>query len=313
MGGGGSRLIPGLWGGLPSTMVPKVLLRPFIGVLLLSAPFVQALSKNHIRYHQRSLLVQEHMVRGEYERALHVLFKLERKYGLMPTETFARALCQVALKDTLAARQSYLQSIARGASPGWLYFSQPLLTDRSDTLWYKEVIAACEAKWAMMPHYADGPNEGLPTPTSALNQRHQFLLDSIGALTGEDEKRLYRDLVEMHDRMLDSMLRGLLPVPSIARYGMNSEFETFLLHTSTSLKVREHRTIKRWLKEGLIYPRTYAICFDDLALEENKPFPYGFFMGLKPEELAPGHERRRATIGMGDEGVERRRFHLGVY
>lgn len=289
------------------------LLRTLLCALLLSAPLAQALAKNFIRYHQRSLLVQEHMVRGEYEQAVRLLTKLERTYGLMPTETFARAMCQVALRDTVAARQSYLQSITQGASLGWLYFSQPLLTDRGDSLWYQQVIATCEAQWSELPLYADGPNEGLPTPTSTLNQRHQFLLDSIGALDGEDEKRLYQDMVDMHDRTLDSMLRGLLPVPSIARYGMNSEFETFLLHTSTSLKVREHRTIKRWLKEGLIYPRTYAICFDDLALEENRPFPYGFFMGLRPEELAPGHQRRCAAIGMGNEALERRRFHLGVY
>jgi len=288
------------------------LLRTLLCASLLSAPLAQALAKNFIRYHQRSLLVQEHMVRGEYEQAVSLLTKLERTYGLMPTETFARAMCELALKDTAAARQSYVQSIAQGASIGWLYFSEPLLNDRSDSLWYQQVIAACEAQWSRMPQYADGPNEGLPTPTRALNQRHQFLLDSIGALAGEDEKRLYRDLVDMHDRTLDSMLRGLLAVPSIGRYGMNSEFETFLLHTSTSHKVREHRTIKRWLKEGLIYPRTYAICFDDLALEENRPFPYGIFMGLKPEELAPGHERRRAAIGMGTETLERRRFHLGV-
>ena len=290
-----------------------VLLRPLLCTLLLIAPFVPTLSKNHIRYHQRSLRVQEYMVRGEHEQALHLLGKLERTYGLMPTETFARAMCHVALRDTARARQSYLQSLAQGASLGWLFFSQPLLTDRSDTLWYQEVIAACEAQWAMMPHYADGPQEGLPTPTSALNRRHQFLLDSIRCLDGADEKRLYQHMMDMHDRTLDSMLRGLLPVPSIARYGMNSEFETFLLHTSTSLKVREHRTIKRWLKEGLIYPRTYAICFDDTALEENRPFPYGFFTGLKPEELAPGHQRRCAAIGMGDDALERRRFHFGTW
>lgn len=289
------------------------LLRPLLCALLLIASHARTLAKNHIRYHQRSLMAQEHMMRGEYEHALHVLTKLERTFGLMPTETFARALCQVALRDTAAARQSYLQSITQGASLGWLYFSQPLLTDLGDSLWYQQVIAACEAKWAEMPHYADGPNEGLPTPTSALNRRHQLLLDSMGALEEEEGRRLYQHMVAMHDRTLDSMLTGLLPVPSIARYGMNSEFETFLLHTSASLKMKEHRTIKRWLKDGLIYPRTYAICFDDLALEENRPFPYGFFMGLRPEELAPGHERRRAAIGMGDEAMERRRFHLGTW
>lgn len=289
------------------------LLRTLLCASLLSAPLAQALAKNFIRYHQHSLLVQEHMVRGEYEPAIRLLTKLERTYGLMPTETFARAMCQVALKDTLAARQSYLQSITQGASLGWLYFSQPLLNDRNDTLWYQQIIAACEAQWSELPHFADGPNEGLPTPTSKLNQRHQFLLDSMGLFDSDPEHELYQKLIDRHDRMLDSMINGQLPVPTIARYGMNSEFETFLLHTSTSLKVGEHRTIKRWLKEGLIYPRTYAICFDDLALEENRPFPFGFFTGLKPEELAPGHQRRCAAIGMGDDALERRRFHFGTW
>jgi hypothetical protein len=290
-----------------------VLLRPLLCTLLYIAPFVPTLAKNFIRYHQRSLLVQEHMVRGEYEQAIHLLTKLERTYGLMPTETFARALCQVALRDTAAARQSYLQSITQGASLGWLYFSQPLLNDRNDTLWYQQIIAACEVQWSELPRYADGPNEGMPTPTSTLNQRHQFLLDSMGLFDSDPEHELYQKLIDRNNRMLDSMINGQLPVPTIARYGMNSEFETFLLHTSTSLKVSEHRTIKGWLKEGLIYPRTYAICFDDLALEENRPFPYGFFIGLRPEELAPGHQRRCAAIGMGDDAMERRRFHFGTW
>ncbi|MBL7985625.1 MAG: hypothetical protein JNM91_11530 [Flavobacteriales bacterium] len=274
------------------------------------APFTAILARNHIRYHQRSLLVQEFMFNGEHEQALRQLAKLERRYGLMPTETFARAMCQLALKDTAAARQSYVLSIAQGASLGWLYFSKPMLSSRNDSLWYQRVITACEAEWSRLPHYVDGPNEGLPTPTSALNRRHQFLLDSIGEMDREDEKRLYEHMIALHDRMLDSMLKGLIAVPSIARYGMNSEFETFLLHTSASHKVSAHRKIKQWLKDGLIYPRTYAICFDDLALEENRPFPFGFFMGLKPGDLAPGHQRRRATIGMGDEAQERRRFHF---
>lgn len=288
-------------------------LKPLICALLLIAPSEPATAKNHIRYHQRSLRVQEYMARGAYEEALALLAKLERTYGLMPTETFARAECLVALKDTAAARQSYLQSITQGASLGWLYFDQPPLADRNDSLWYQHVIAACEAQWAGMPHYADGPNEGIPTPTSELNKRHQFLLDSLGVFDSDTERECYQDLIERHDRLLENFLSGLLPLPSIARYGMNGEFEVFLLHCSPELKRRSHRTFKRWLKDGLIFPRTYAICFDDLALHENKPFPYGFFTGLKPEELAPGHQRRCAAIGMGDDALERRRFHFGTW
>ena len=271
-----------------------------------------ARTKNYIRYHQESLEVQKLMLRGAYNDALALLVKLEQKYDMMPTETFARAECLVALRDTAAARQSYIQSIKQGASLHWIYF-YPLLSDRSDSLWYQTVVTACEVEWAKMPHYADGPNDGLATPISDLNKRHQFLLDSIGTFDGENDARIYQAMIARHDQVLDSMLKGLIPVPSIRIYGMNSEFETFLLHTSAELKHRSHSTVRRWLMDGLIYPRTYAICFDDLALEENRPFPYGFFMELKPEELAPGHQRRRAAIGMGDETLEKRRFHLGMW
>lgn len=164
-----------------------------------------------------------------------------------------------------------------------------------------------------MPHYADGPNEGLPTPTSTLNQRHQFLLDSMGLFDNDQEHELYQKLIDRHDRMLDSMINGQLSVPTIAQFGMNSEFETFFIHCSPELKRRSHRKVKRWLKDGLIFPRTYALCFDDLALHEKRPFPYGYFTGLKPQELAPGHQRRCAAIGMGDDAMERRRFHFGTW
>jgi hypothetical protein len=254
------------------------------------------------------------MLAGNQARALVVLRKLERRYGLMPTETFARAICLGAIGDTAAARQAYLKSIEQRASLGWVYMSPPWLRTMQDTLWYDSIIAECAAVWSSRPQYADGPNRGIPTPTSALTTRHQFVCDSLGfydPLERPEAKRIYDALVKQHDDKLDSMLNGLLPVPSIAEYGTNSEFEIFLLHTSASLKHKEHGTIKGWLEQGLIYPCTYAVCFDDLANEENRPKPYGIFDGLRPEQRAPGHEKRRAAIGMGDEQLEKLRFHRG--
>lgn len=270
--------------------------------------------RNFIRYHQKSLIVQAYMLAGDHAKALVLLRELERRYGLMPTETFARALCLGALGDTATARQAYLRSIEQRASLGWVYAWPPWLRSVQDTLWYNSVIAECEAAWSSRPQYADGPNPGIPTPTSSLNARHQFVIDSLGfydPLERPEAQQIYDRLIQQHDLKLDSMLHGLLPVPSIADYGINQEFEMFLLHTSASLKYKEHRIIKRWLEQGLIYPCTYAVCFDDLANEENRPIPYGIFDGLRPEEREPGHEERRAAIGMGDEQLEKLRFRRG--
>lgn len=271
-------------------------------------------AKNFVRYHQRCLVVQEYMMHGDTSKALALLNELEERYGLMPTETFARALCQVALGDTAAARLSYLKSIEQHAPFGWLFFSAPVFRSAADSLWYESVIADCTLLRRSLPQYADGPNEGMPTPVTRLNRRHQFIIDSLGYFDPAEKpeaQQVYDAIIIEHDLTFDSLLTGKLKVPSIAIYGVNEEFETFLLHVSAPLKVREHRTVRRWLERGMIYPCTYAVCFDDLANEEHRPIPYGIFSGLRPEEREPGHEERRAAIGMGDELLEKLRFHRG--
>ncbi len=65
------------------------------------------------------------------------------------------------------------------------------------------------------------------------------------------------------------------------------------------------------MKQGLIYPRVYANPSDRKALIGGKPFPYGIYNDLKPEELVPGYEKRRAAIGMGDDRLDQMRFHWG--
>ncbi|MBX2971978.1 MAG: hypothetical protein KF797_02645 [Flavobacteriales bacterium] len=81
----------------------------FLLAALLFLPEVEA--KNYIRYHQRSLVVQEHIAQGEHAKALALLNKLDKRYGLMPTETIARAICLASLGDTAAAHQAYIKSI----------------------------------------------------------------------------------------------------------------------------------------------------------------------------------------------------------
>ncbi|MBP6573919.1 MAG: hypothetical protein KA230_05685 [Flavobacteriales bacterium] len=291
-----------------------MLTRSLLLVLLSLTAYLPAGAKNYIRYHQRSLVVQEQMLKGEHNKALELLHELEKRYGLMPTETFARALCQVAIGDTASARVSYLKSIEQRASLGWLFISTPQYSTAADSLWYENVVAECEALWLSFPQFVDGPNPGMPTLVSHLNARHQFVIDSLGwfdPATQPEAQFAYDAVVEQHDLLLDSIISGKLPVPSIATYGVNLEFETFVIHCSSKLTKKKQKHFKRWLKQGLIYPRVYATCFDDLANEEGRPIPYGIFNGLRPEELVPGHEKRRAAIGMGGDHMDKLRFHWG--
>lgn len=291
-----------------------MVIRGFVLVLISLVLHSHADAKSYIRYHQRSLVAQEYMLQGEHTKALALLDELEKRYGLMPTETFSRALCQVAIGDTAAARKSYMKSLEQRASLGWFYTSPPEYRSTADSFWYASVVKDAETFWNSRPQYADGPNPGMPTVVTRANLRHQFVLDSLGwfdPATQPEAQRAYDAVVEQHDRLLDSIITGEVPVPSIATYGVNGEFETLVFHCSSNLTNSKRRHFKRWLKQGLIYPRVYAICFDDLANETGKPIPYGVFNGLRPEELAPGYAKRRAAIGMGDDRMDKLRFHWG--
>ncbi|HRF78516.1 MAG TPA: hypothetical protein PL070_00380, partial [Flavobacteriales bacterium] len=235
-----------------------------ISLLLLAGAFhLKADAKNYIRYHQQSLVVQEYMAQGEPAKALALLDKLEKRYGLMPTETFARALCQVAVGDTAAARSSYLKSLEQRAPLGWLFGSPPPFRSQADSLWYESVVREGMAFWRSKPQYADGPNPGMPTPVTDLNTRHQGMYDHPGDRADHAER--YAALIAEHDALLLRFLSGEFPVPSIAEYGVNQEFATFVIHCSTELTTKHESTFKRWLKSGLIYPVLYATPFDDRA------------------------------------------------
>ncbi len=209
-------------------------------VLLVIGCSVESSAKNYIHYHQQSLVVQEYIAQGEPAQALALLDKLEKRYGLMPTETFARALCQVAVGDTAAAHLSYLKSFQQRASLGWIWITPPLFRSVEDSLWYDRVTNDCVAFWESRPEYADGPNGGVPTVVTWANTRHQDLLDSIAAASidgswSAQDQRVYDELIHKHDLLLDSITNGLIPVPSIATYGVNNEFDTFLLHCSPAI------------------------------------------------------------------------------
>ena len=285
-------------------------------VLLALACGGAAHSQNYIRYHQRSLQAQELIASNSNDRALVVLGRLEKKYGLMPTETFALALCQAATGDTTAARRSYLKCIEQRGHWYWLEVTPPPLRSAQDTGWYNSVLAESLALCQTIPRYVDGPNPGIPTVVSHLNIRHQYVLDSMAMLGADQQKsaqRIYDTLIIQHDLLLDSIINGRVPFPSIATYGINEEFETFLLHCSPQMKHRNEHLLKRWLEQGLIYPVTYAFCLDDQAFHKGEPFPYGCFSDLKPEQILPGYEKRRASIGMGDQQLENLRFHRGSW
>lgn len=267
----------------------------------------QAFTQNYIHYHQRSLVVQEHIARGEHEQALALLNTLERDYRMMPTETFARAVCLASVGDTAAARRAYLRTIEQRAPFIWMDLTKPRSASAQDSLWYAGVEKECIALWRTIPRYADGPIPGMPTPVTDLNTRHQQAYDH--PVPEDHHKAYYAALIAEHDALFMRFVNGGLPVPSIADYGINEEFSTFVFHCSPELTTAHEKAFKNWLEAGLIYPILYATPFDDLANQRNEPFPYGIFNGLTSNDLLPGHEERRALIGMGDERLEGLRFN----
>ena len=277
-------------------------------------------AQNYIRYHQQSLVVQQFMADRDTTAALTLLGKLEKKYGLMPTESYARALCEFTIGDTASARRSYVESFRQRAPIGWM-FTDPPFRDIGQLHWYRQLQEDCLAYWQSIPQYADGPNEGMPTPATRANRRYQFILDSANTVrakepfTVEDSiglEQAYTKVEELQTMTLDSIVTGKLLFPSIAELGYNMEFETLVIHSDSGYTYAHRKVFLQLLKKGLIYPRTYAIGFDRRRQLSGKPLAYGIFNCLRPDELAPGYEKRRAAIGMGGDCLDGARFHWSL-
>ena len=274
-------------------------------------------AQNYIHYHQQSLRVQEYMALRDTTAALTLLAKLEKKYGLMPTETYARALCELATGDTATARRSFLGCFRQRAPIGWM-FTDPPFKNIEMLHWYRDLTDECLALWQAQTVYVDGPNEGVPTVATRANNRFQFILDSMvmvadkRPMSTQDSMGLvqaYAEVVQLQTLTLDSILTGKLPFPYIQALGFNGEFETLVIHADSGYTYNHRKVFQRWLKKGLIYPRVYVICFDRRHQLRGGPLPYGIFNCMKTEDLVPGYEKRRAAIGMGDDRLDGARFH----
>ncbi len=267
-------------------------------------------AKNYIRYHQKSLVVQEYMARGETVKALALLDKLEKRYGLMPTETFARAMCQVAIGDTAAARRAYLQSLEQHGLLYWFYVTPPPMHSTGDTLWYAGVVHDAKVYRKVHPEFVDGPIGTVPTVVTAMDRAHQQFLDSpAGRGTDPASQAAYRSIQLRHDAMLDSMIAGQLPIPSVYLYGVNTEFQTFIYHVSPAHAVARQKYFRLWLKKGLIYPDDYAVSVDGPAYRQQRPMCYKIYRSGDDERVISGYEKRRWRIGMGNDRLHARRFH----
>ncbi len=280
--------------------------RPFICTfLLLCVSLAVSAQKNYIPYHQQSLVVQQYMLDKDTSRALELLERIDKEYGLLPPETFAKALCLFTLGEKPEAEKAYLESLRQRVPIGWLYTAIPQFKTAMDSLWYDNLIVTCNTFWNSRPQYADGPNPGMPTVVTWANNAHQQLYES-----GSENDSLWAKVHRDHLALADSIAQGLIPVPSILAVGVSQEFDTFLLH-SCDFWLGKESLLRKWLEDGLIWPYEYAAPFDRCALDDGRPIPYGTYDNLKPGDLLPGHEERRAAIGMGDRKLERLRFHYG--
>lgn len=288
--------------------------KAIIVVLFVLADLTEAFAQNYIHYHQKSLVVQEYMAQGDTAKALALLAKLEKRYGLMPTEAFARATCQVAEGDTAAARRSYLKYLEQHGIFGWLDIAAPRLRTAKDSLWYRGVFNEGLAYNKLHPDIADGPTGTTPTVVSWTNRAHQHFLDSLRTLgTGHSADSLTQALYDAfrlsHDATLDSMIEGKLPVFSIQAYGVSTEFQTYILHVQPVHMVACQKYLKRWLEQGLIYPEDYATSIDGPAYRLSLPMTYKFMRYSDDHGVKSGYEKRRWKIGMGTDRQNRLRFH----
>ena len=292
----------------------EIMYKTIIFVLLVMADRTEAVAQNYIHYHQKSLVVQEYMAQGDTAKALALLAKLEKRYPLLPTETFARATCLVAEGDTAAARRSYMKFIEQHGVFGWLDIGAPPFRTAADSLWYQGVFNEGLAYHKVHPDIVDGLTGTIPTVVTWTNRAHQNLLDSLNNLgTGDSADSLTQALYDAfrlsHDATLDSMIAGELPVFSIQANGTSTEFQDYILHVSPAHMVACQKYLKRWLKQGLIYPEDYAASIDGPAYRLSLPMTYKFMRYSDDHGVKSGYEKRRWKIGMGTDRLNRLRFH----
>ncbi len=276
-----------------------------------------AAGQNYIHYHQRALDVYTEMLDKDHGSAMQGLRDLEKRFALLPPETYALAFNACILGDTATAAQ-YFRKAAEQGSAHWMWLDREELKPHIDTLWFDALEGRCSAIQKEYMYWADGPIPGKPVPTTGIGNRYQFVIDSLSRiyggysheLNGHPEAQLtMRNILQQHDLVLDSIIAGDIPIPCVQRYGMNSEFETFLFHVSPEHLYQRRKTLRKWLKRGLIFPRTYATCYDQLARMNGELHPYGVLLGFSSSELVRGYEEQRRSIGMGDDRLDSYRFH----
>lgn len=287
--------------------------RVILLALLVLVLHAQVSAKNYIRYHQRSLMVQEQIAAGEYGRALVELDRLERRFGLMPTETFALALCQKATGDTSAARRSYLKCLEQQGLLVWLYIKPPALQNNVDSNWYASVVNQAEAFRQTHPEFIDGPTGTVPTVLTRINTVHQNFLDSVQRLSDRTGSETgvagsYDAIRRRYDAILDSLITGKAPSFTVEAYGVNTELQTFLLHVSPEFMIARRKHIYKWLKKGLIYPDDYAACVDGPSYRLQKPMIYKFYRSTNDPSVSDDYELNRWKIGMGTDRLNALRF-----
>jgi hypothetical protein len=258
-------------------------------------------------------MIQDLIEDLQYQKAILELERLQNRFGLMPTETFALAYCQAATGDTSSASLSYIICLEQHGVLVWFYLKPPPLINASDSMWYNRVVHCAERYRMAHPEYIDGATGILPTVLTRINRVHQSYLDSIAEKASGDELTTdsyneYDAIQRQHDAVLDSMIQGKMPVFSVGVYGVNTELQTFLLHVSPEFMTARGKHIYKWLRKGLIYPDDYAACVDGPAYRLQRPMIFKFYRSSDNTGVSADYERNRWKIGMGNDKLNGLRF-----
>jgi len=255
---------------------------------------------------------------GDHHSTITAFTGLEGKFSLLPTEAYALGYSFCVVGDTVRAKRYFLMAAEKGTPAGLLEVDRDSLLRYVPAHWYASMNRDYVTWCLMLYPFVDGPNGTIPAPTTRINRVYQHVIDSLSGIYGgystelrghEAAQKRYTQVRKSHDAVMDSILAQQLPLPSISSYGMNGEFDIFLLHLTPEYLFSKRDTLLAWLEKGWIYPRTYAACFDQINLDRGAKVPYGALLGYPPEYLQEGYEGRRLEIGMGSDAIDCIRFH----
>jgi len=275
--------------------------------------------QNYIKYHIKANEAHALMQNKEYKKAIEIFECLEKKYDWFYTERFAKGMAQIATGDYdngKAAVMSVADS-GYGAVSFWLTQDTTYFVEGGhyDKFWdfYEEYQGRLEVGGdARRAKYKDVISYIYYTDSLYQNARKTFR-DSI-QVYHDSSSVAYQNYLkhidwakEQQSVFMDSMVQSGFVIGH-SLYGSDLFIETILIHMPAKDLRRYRKTVLKWVKQGLVYPYTYASVYDWDQIHQEKPMYYNT-IGNHPYGTDPDWLKNRAKIGIGNNALRKRKFH----